>query len=113
MNKSTLYILVTNSTILEGSTLNLAQNTRLLEDGISSEGKTIVEQLRNIDLFKAYQMALKDAEGHRVSKRKDAEKFFIAKFTKCYNLREVIFYDNIFNCACGVDFGIFYLRQYR
>lgn len=66
MDKQTLYILVTNSTILEGSTLNLAQNIRLLEDGVSSEGKTITEQLKNIDLFKAYQMALKDAEGHQV-----------------------------------------------
>ena len=66
MDKQTLYILVTNSTILEGSTLNLAQNIRLLEDGVSSEGKTIFEQLKNIDLFKAYQMALKDAEGHQV-----------------------------------------------
>lgn len=66
MDKQTLYILVTNSTILEGSTLNLAQNIRLLEDGVSSEGKTISEQLKNIDLFKAYQMAVKDAEGHQV-----------------------------------------------
>ena len=66
MDKQTLYILVTNSTILEGSTLNLAQNIRLLEDGVSSEGKTITEQLKNIDLFKADQMALKDAEGHQV-----------------------------------------------
>ncbi|MBR0174877.1 MAG: winged helix-turn-helix transcriptional regulator [Bacteroidales bacterium] len=66
MDKQTLYILVTNSTILEGSTLNLSQNIRLLEDGISSEGKTILEQLKNIDLFKAYQMAIKDAEGHQV-----------------------------------------------
>ena len=66
MDKQTLYILVTNSTILEGSTLNLSQNIRLLEDGISSEGKTIFEQLKNIDLFKAYQMAIKDAEGHQV-----------------------------------------------
>ena len=66
MDKQTLYILVTNSTILEGSTLNLSQNIRLLEDGISSEGKTILEQLKSIDLFKAYQMAIKDAEGHQV-----------------------------------------------
>ncbi len=66
MDKQTLYILVTNSTILEGSSLNLAQNIRLLEEGISSEGKTIVEQLMNIDLFKAYKMALKDAETHQV-----------------------------------------------
>lgn len=66
MDNMTLYILVTNSTILEGSTLNLAQNTRLLETGISSEGKTIAEQLMNIDLFNAYKAALKDAETHQV-----------------------------------------------
>ena len=66
MDKTKLYILITNSTALAGSTLTLAQNTRLLDDGVSSEGKTISEQLLNLDLKTAYESALKDAEAHQM-----------------------------------------------
>lgn len=66
MEKTKLYILITNSTALEGSTLTLAQNTRLLDEGVSSEGKTIAEQLLNIDLKVAYEAAIKDAEAHQM-----------------------------------------------
>ena len=66
MDKATQYILITNSTSLEGSTLTLAQNTRLLDEGISSEGKTIAEQLLNIGLKNAYDAAAKDAENHQI-----------------------------------------------
>ena len=66
MEKSKLYILITNSTALAGSSLTLAQNTRLLDEGISSEGKTIAEQLLNLDLKEAYEAAIKDAEGHQM-----------------------------------------------
>ena len=66
MGESELYILITNSTALEGSTLTLAQNTRLLGEGISSEGKTIAEQLLNLDLKEAYEAAAKDAASHQI-----------------------------------------------
>ena len=66
MDKTKLYTLITNSTAREGSTLTLAQNTRLLDHGISSEGKTIAEQLLNLDMKAAYDAAIKDAEGHQV-----------------------------------------------
>lgn len=66
MDKRTLYRLVTNSTALEGSTLTPAQNRRLLEEGISSEGKTIAEQLMNIDLRDAYEAAVLDAAKHEL-----------------------------------------------
>ena len=66
MDKTKLYTLITKSTAREGSTLTLAQNTRLLDHGISSEGKTIAEQLLNLDLKAAYDAAIKDAEGHQV-----------------------------------------------
>lgn len=66
MDKTKLYILITNSTALAGSTLTLAQNTRLLDEGVSSEGKTISEQLLNLDLKTAYESALKDAEAHQM-----------------------------------------------
>ena len=66
MEESALYNLITASSSLEGSTLTLAQNTRLLKDGISSEGKTIAEQLLNLDLKTAYEAAIKDAASHQV-----------------------------------------------
>lgn len=66
MDKKKQYILITNSTALDGSTLTLEQNTRLLDEGISSEGKTIAEQLLNINLKAAYDSVIKDAESHQV-----------------------------------------------
>ena len=66
MDKTKLYTLITNSTALEGSTLTLAQNARLLDHGISREGKTIAEQLLNLDMKAAYEAAIKDAESHQV-----------------------------------------------
>lgn len=66
MDASQLYILITNSTAMEGSSLTLAQNTRLLSEGVSSEGKTIAEQLLNLDLKAAYEAASKDAAGHQL-----------------------------------------------
>lgn len=66
MDKATLYKLITASTSAEGSTLTLAQNTRLFDEGRSSEGKTIAEQLMNLDLKSAYESAVRDAESHQV-----------------------------------------------
>lgn len=62
MEKKTVTLLVTASTALEGSTLDYRQNTLLLEKGVSSEGKTIAEQLMNIDLASAYEEAARIAE---------------------------------------------------
>ena len=64
MEKDTLYALIANSTALEGGTLNLAQTKRLLEEGVSSEGKTIAEQLLAMDLAAAFEKVQKMAEGH-------------------------------------------------
>ena len=66
MEKAKLYTLITISTALEGSTLTLEQNTRLLDEGVSSEGKTIAEQLLNLGVRDAYLAALKDAEEHQM-----------------------------------------------
>ena len=66
MDEQTLFTLVTNSTALEGSTLTLRQNEKLLGSGISSEGKTIAEQLLNLDVREAYLAAIKDAGAHQV-----------------------------------------------
>ncbi|MBP5566352.1 MAG: winged helix-turn-helix transcriptional regulator [Bacteroidales bacterium] len=66
MDKTKLYILVTNSTALAGSSLTLEQNMRLLDEGVSSEGKTIAEQLLNLDVKAAYEFALKEAASHQM-----------------------------------------------
>jgi len=66
MDNLVLYKLVTASTAADGSTLSLEQNLRLLRDGVSSEGKTIAEQLMNLDLLKGYEAAMKDAASHQV-----------------------------------------------
>lgn len=66
MDESTLFKLVTGSTAQEGSTLSLRQNERLLAHGISSEGKTIAEQMLNLDMKEAYLAAEKDAATHQV-----------------------------------------------
>ena len=60
MDKQKQYLLITNSTALAGSTLTLGQNTRMFDEGISSEGKTIAEQLLNLDLKTAYDAAVKE-----------------------------------------------------
>lgn len=64
MEKDTLYALIANSTALEGGTLNFAQTKRLLEQGVSSEGKTIAEQLLVMDLAAAFEKVRAMAEAH-------------------------------------------------
>ena len=64
MEKNILYTLISRSAALEGASLNFAQTRRLLEDGVSSEGKTIAEQLMIMDLAKAYDKVEKMAQGH-------------------------------------------------
>ena len=64
MEKNILYTLISRSAALEGASLNLAQTRRLLEDGVSSEGKTIAEQLMIMDLAKAYDKIEKMAQAH-------------------------------------------------
>lgn len=64
MEKNQLYTLISRSARLEGATLDIAQTKRLLEEGVSSEGKTIAEQLMILDLAKAYEKAEKMASAH-------------------------------------------------
>lgn len=81
MEKEKLIILVTRSTALEGSTLDYSQNSLLLEQGISSQGKTIAEQLMNIDLASAY------GEADRMASRKDMINVFRLRNLAGYALR--------------------------
>ena len=64
MEKDTIYALIANSTALEGATLDFAQTKRLLKDGVSSEGKTIKEQLLVMDLAAAYEKIQQMAKAH-------------------------------------------------
>ena len=53
-DKFYLYSLITHSTAIEGSTMTEIENQLLFDEGISAKGRTILEQLMNLDLKKAY-----------------------------------------------------------
>lgn len=50
-----LYSLITHSTAIEGSTVTEIENQLLFDEGISAKGRSITEQMMNIDLKKAYE----------------------------------------------------------
>lgn len=62
-DKFYLYSIITHSTAVEGSTVTEIENRLLFDEGISP-AKPIKEQLMNLDLKKAYEMAQKMAESH-------------------------------------------------
>ncbi len=49
-----LYSLITHSTAIEGSTVIEVENQLLFEEGILAKGRTLNEQLMNVDLKNAY-----------------------------------------------------------
>ena len=55
--KHRLYSIITNSTAIEGSTLTLAENTLMFDEGLTPQGKRVQEQLMNQDLKRAYDVA--------------------------------------------------------
>ena len=59
-----IFEIVQASAALEGSTLNQAECERLLAEGISSEGKTIAEQLLCLNLRSAYEKCFRMAVDH-------------------------------------------------
>ena len=59
-----LYSIITHSTAIEGSTVTETENQLLFDEGISAKGKTIVEQLMNLDLKSAYEESLRWAKSH-------------------------------------------------
>lgn len=56
-----LYSIITHSTAIEGSTITEIENQLLFDEGISS-GKSIAEQLMNLDLKAAYEEAFQMVE---------------------------------------------------
>lgn len=50
-----LYSIVTHSTAIEGSTISEIENHLLFDEGIAAKGKSIAEQMMNLDLKEAYE----------------------------------------------------------
>ncbi len=56
-----LYSIVTHSTAIEGSTVTEIENQLLFDEGIAAKGRSLTEQMMNIDLKDAYIHAFKIA----------------------------------------------------
>ena len=51
-DKFYLYSIITHSTAIEGSTVTEVEAQLLFDEGIAAKGKSIIEQLMNLDLLK-------------------------------------------------------------
>ena len=56
-----IYSIVTNSTAIEGSTVTEIENQLLFDEGIAAKGRSLTEQMMNVDLKDAYLQAFKIA----------------------------------------------------
>lgn len=63
-DKFYLYSLITHSTAIEGSTVTEIENQLLFDEGISAKGRSITEQLMNLDLKAAYEYSIALAKSH-------------------------------------------------
>lgn len=59
-----LYSIITHSTAIEGSTVTEIENQLLFDEGIAAKGRSIQEQLMNLDLKAAYAHSMRLAEQH-------------------------------------------------
>ncbi|MCD8276137.1 MAG: Fic family protein [Alistipes sp.] len=57
-DKFYLYSLITHSTAIEGSTVTELENQLLFDEGISAKGRSMAEQLMNLDLKAAYERSI-------------------------------------------------------
>ena len=64
-DKFYLYSLITHSTAIEGSTVTEIENQLLFDEGISAKGRSMQEQLMNLDLKKAYEESIRQAKVRR------------------------------------------------
>ncbi|MCF0177761.1 MAG: Fic family protein [Bacteroidales bacterium] len=64
-DKFYLYSIITHSTAIEGSTITEVENQLLFDQGISATGKTIMEQMMNLDLKNAYEKSIQMADAHQ------------------------------------------------
>ncbi len=63
-NKFYLYSIITHSTAIEGSTVTEIENQLLFDEGIAAKGRSIQEQLMNLDLKAAYELSMKLVKAH-------------------------------------------------
>ena len=64
-DKFYLYSLITHSTAIEGSTVTEIENQLLFDEGISAKGRSMQEQLMNLDLKKAYEEIIRLAKAKK------------------------------------------------
>lgn len=60
-HKFYLYSIVTNSTAIEGSAVTEVENQHLFDEGITAKGRSLTEQMMNVDLKDAYLHAFRIA----------------------------------------------------
>lgn len=59
-----MYSLITHSTAIEGSTVTEIENQLLFDEGITAKGRSLQEQMMNIDLKAAYEHSMRLAHQH-------------------------------------------------
>lgn len=59
-----LYSLITHSTAIEGSTVTEIENQLLFDEGITAKGRSLQEQMMNLDLKAAYEQSMRWARQH-------------------------------------------------
>lgn len=57
-----LYSIITHSTAIEGSTVTEIENQLLFDEGITAPGRTLQEQMMNLDLKAAYEEGIRLAQ---------------------------------------------------
>lgn len=57
-DKFALYSIITHSTAIEGSTVTLLENQLLFDDGLTAQGRSLYEQMMNLDLKHTYDYCL-------------------------------------------------------
>ena len=63
-DKFYLYSLITHSTAIEGSTVTEIENQLLFDEGITAQGRPLMEQMMNLDLKNAYEQCRRFATAH-------------------------------------------------
>ena len=59
-----LYSIITHSTAIEGSTVTEIENQLLFDQGITAKGRSLQEQMMNLDLKAAYEHSMQQAKEH-------------------------------------------------
>ena len=60
-----LYSIITHSTAIEGSTVTEIENQLLFDEGITAKGRSLQEQMMNLDLKAAYEHSMQLAHQHK------------------------------------------------